>query len=123
MSYNVQPVVNWKCLVFTLYSFLLYWVLPKHNKWILLSVLFFPYLILAWYDYYYSCQRNMGPTYLSLFYSWGKPQESEQIKEYQNWNPEIKKKVRIVDLSILVVLLLCLPMFLRWNPGKIGERH
>ena len=113
--YNKEPVVNWKCIIFTVILALGYWFLPKKNKWILLILLYFPYIILAWYDYYYKCERNMGPTYLSLFYWWAKPQDSKQIKDYNNWNPKIKRKVLIVDLVILTIMLLLIPIFLRWT--------
>lgn len=116
MYYEGEPAVNWKCIFFTLILASGYWFLPKRNKWILLALLYFPYLALAWYDYYYVCERNMGPTYLSLFYWWGKPQESEQIKQYKNWDPKIKNKVFIVDIVILIGLLILLPFFLKWNP-------
>ena len=114
--YNKEPVVNWKCVVFTLILAIGYWFLPKRNKWILLALLYFPYLILAWYDYWYICKRNMGPTYLSLFYWWGKPHDSKQIKQYKNWNPTIKKKVLRVDMILLIIGVVLSPFFLRWRP-------
>ena len=67
MYYNIEPVVNWKCIIFTMILAIGYWFLPKKNKWILLGLLYFPYLVLAWYDHYYKCERNMGPTYLAFF--------------------------------------------------------
>ena len=103
--YNEEPVWNWKCIVFTLTLVFGYWFLPPKNKWILLVLLYFPYIVLAWYDYYYICERNMGPTYLSLFYWWAKPPQSKQIKDYHNWNPKIKRKVLIVDAVILCITL------------------
>lgn len=116
MTYNKEPVVNWKCIVLTFILASGYWWLPKRNKWVLLALLYFPYLALAWYDYWYVCERNMGPTYLSLFYWWGKPPNSKQIKQYKDWHPAIKKKVYIVDGVILVLTLMLLPRFLRWKP-------
>jgi len=114
--YNKEPVVNWKCIVFTFILAIGYWFLPKRNKWVLLALLYFPYLALAWYDHWYVCKRNMGPTYLSLFYWWGKPQNSTQIKQYKNWNPTIKNKVFMVDMILLVVGVVLFPIFLRWKP-------
>ena len=90
--YNVKPVVNWKCIWFTLALAGGYWFLPKKNKWILLALLYFPYIVLAFYDHHYDCKRNMGPTYLAMFYHWAKPQDSKQIKDYKNWCPDIKSQ-------------------------------
>ena len=105
-----------KIVAFTAFLMVGYWYLPHHNKWVLLALLYFPYLVLAWYDYYFVCERNMGPTYLSLFYWWAKPKESQQIKDYNNWDPVIKRKVLMVDMFILVVAVLCVPSFLKWKP-------
>ena len=114
--FSKDPVVNWKCIFFTVFLSVGYWFLPYRNKWVLLALLYFPYLILAWYDYYYSCERNMGPTYLSLFYWWGKPKESQQIKDYNDWDPQIKRRVFIVDMLILAIMILIIPTFLMWVP-------
>lgn len=105
-----------KYIICPLVLALLYWYLPPKNKWILLPVMFLPYLVLAWYDYIYSCERNMGPTYLSLFYAWAKPRGSEQIKDYKNWCPDIKKKVHIVDGIIAIALLMFVPFYIKWKP-------
>ena len=114
--YNKEPVVNWKCVVFTIMLAVGYWFFPKRNKWVLLALLYFPYLALAWYDHWYLCKRNMGPTYLSLFYWWGKPHNSTQIKQYKNWNPAIKNKVFMVDMILLFIGSMLFPFFLRWKP-------
>ena len=116
MTFNEEPVLNLKCIVFTIVLASGYWFVPKRNKWVLLFLLYFPYLILAWYDHVYICERNMGPTYLSLFYAWAKPKNSAQIKEYKDWNPVIKKRVLKVDLAIFVIGLACVPAFLKWSP-------
>jgi len=117
--YEGQPTVNWKCIIFTVLLSLGYWFLPYRNKWVLLALLYFPYLALAWYDYMYVCERNMGPTYLSTFYWWAKPQESKQIKQYKAWRPDIKRKVLIVDGIIILVVLALTPLFLKWKPKKV----
>lgn len=115
--FNQQPVVNWKCIYFTLALAGGYWFLPPRNKWVLLALLYFPYLVLAWYDHWYQCKRNMGPTYLSAYYWWAKPQDSEQIKQYKNWCPEIKSKVLKVDIVIGIILLAIMPYFYYWKPN------
>jgi|8_EtaG_2_1085327.scaffolds.fasta_scaffold04121_2 hypothetical protein len=113
---TTQPVVNWKCIWFTVALVYGYWYLPPKNKWVLVSLLYFPYLVMAHYDHYYECQRNLGPTYLAMFYKWAKPQESKQIVQYENWCPEIKNKVLMVDVIILLSVLSLVPAFMRWNP-------
>jgi hypothetical protein len=110
------PTVNWKCIYFTLFLSAGYWYLPPRNKWILLALLYFPYILLAYYDHWYQCNRNMGPTYLALFYHWAKPQESDQIQRYKHWCPQIKNKVLVIDLILLLGMLFMFPYFLRWNP-------
>ncbi len=111
--YEGEPTWNVKCIVFTLVLALGYWFLPPKNKWVLICLLYFPYLVLAWYDYIYQCKRNMGPTYLSLFYKWAKPKDSQQIKDYDNWDPKIKNKVLLVDIIILGIILLSILYFIK----------
>lgn len=115
--YRGQPTWNLKCIVLTVALAAGYWWLPKRNKWILLALLYFPYLALAWYDHWYACRRNMGPTYLSLFYAWGKPRDSTQIKQYKAWDPAIRRRVWAVDLCLLALALSLVPWFLRWRPS------
>lgn len=106
-------------VLFPLTVVLGYWFLPQKNKWILLALLFFPYLVLAWYDHLHNCRRTMRPTYLSLFYAWAKPKESRQIQQYKNWCPKIKRQVMIVDVVILVCILIAAPFFIKWKPKSI----
>ena len=115
-EYTEEPSWNWKCLFFTAFLAGGYWFAPPKNKWVLLSLMYFPYIAMAQYDYAYEAQRNMSPTYLSLFYAWAKPPESEQMQQYKNWSPEIKEKVLAVDAVILLVLLAATPRFLAWEP-------
>lgn len=113
---NVPPATNVKCIIFTLFVVTIYWVLPK-NKWILLFLLWFPYLMMAWYDFIYDAQRNFGPTYLMHFYEWAKPKDSRQVQIYQNWCPKWKNQVFYVDIVILVLFILFMKyFFIPWNP-------
>ena len=114
--YDAKPVVNWKCIWFTLVLASGYWFLPHRNKWVLLGLLYLPYVALAYYDHWYLCKRNLGPTYLAMFYHWIKPQDSDQIIKYKNWCPSIKNKVLLIDAVILLIGLALLPKFIRWNP-------
>jgi len=105
-----------KYLVIPIAFVAFYWYAPPRNKWILALALYFPYLLLAWYDYLEGCKRNMGPTFLSLQYAWAKPKDSVQIQQYDNWCPDIKKKVHIVDGIIALAILVAAPFFWKWNP-------
>lgn len=111
-----QPALNLKCIVFTFLLVLGYWFLPRRNKWVLLALLYFPYLALAWYDWHEDCKRNMGPTYLANWYWWAKPPESRQVVAYHNWSPKMKAKIATVDVAVLLVGLALAPWFLRWKP-------
>ena len=116
--YNGQVATNTRCIVITFILALGYWFLPHHNKWVLLAILYFTYLAIAWYDHWYQCQRNLGPTYLAHFYAPLKPQDSDQIQKYKNMCPAISKKIWIIDGIVFGVLLVLLPFFLKWNPSK-----
>ena len=53
---------NIKCIIFTLVIAGGYWYLPPRNLWVLVFLLWLPYVALAWYDYSYNCQDKMMPT-------------------------------------------------------------
>ena len=90
--------------------------LPPRNKIILLGVLYFPYLIMAIYDYHFNCTRNqLGPTFLALFYSWAKPAYSTQIETYKNWHPHWKDMISKFDTTVLVVIIILLPFYFNKN--------
>ena len=109
---------NWRCIIITIILALGYWYLPRRNKWILLAILYFTYLAIAIYDHMFDCRRNMKPTVLALFYSWVKPRDSRQYKDYNKWSPAMKTKILIIDLLILFfILVFVLPWFLRWKPN------
>lgn len=53
---------NVKCIVGTLVIAAGYWFLPPKNLWVLLLLLWLPYVAMAWYDYAYDCKDKMQPT-------------------------------------------------------------
>lgn len=53
---------NIKCIIFTAIIAGGYWYLPRKNIWILIFLLWLPYVALAWYDYSYECLDKMKPT-------------------------------------------------------------
>lgn len=52
---------NIKCVIFTAILAGGYWYLPPKNRWILVFLLWFPYIAMAWYDYSYNCQNKVKP--------------------------------------------------------------
>lgn len=53
---------NVKCIVGTAVVAGGYWFLPPKNVWVLLGLLWLPYVAMAWYDYAYDCRDKMQPT-------------------------------------------------------------
>jgi hypothetical protein len=53
---------NVKCIVFTAAVAGGYWVLPPRRLWVLLLLLWLPYVAMAWYDHWYDCADKMSPT-------------------------------------------------------------
>jgi hypothetical protein len=120
---KTMPSVNLKCIIFTLVLAICYWFLPSRNKWVLLALLYFPYLAMAWYDWIYECHRNLGPTYLAHFYSWAKPPYSRQIQMYKHWDPSILRIVLFVDILVAIGILLLVPSFLSWKPSTLPSNQ
>jgi len=108
---------NLKCIVISLFLAAGYWYLPKKNKWVLLGILYFIYLAIAWYDHWYDCRRNaLGPTYLKFFYSWAKPKDSYQNILYANTCKKLNNKILFIDMLVLFCGIILLPSFLKWRP-------
>ena len=109
---------NLKCIIITALFALFYWFAPKKNKYILVLLLYSIYLLIAWYDYMYDCQRNrFGPTPLRLFYEWAKPKDSKQSIIYSNLCPDKNKLIWIVDIVVLLLLIGLTPFFIKWKPS------
>ena len=102
---------NIKCIIFTLLIAAGYWFLPPRNIYILVFLLWIPYVSLAWYDYTYDCKDKIKPTvfpfgrYIFLPF---KPQGYKD--EFNKLPPEdiqmMNNVDHIVGWSILVVVLL-----------------
>ena len=112
----VGPSINWKCLVFTGAVAGGYWFLPRKNKWVLALLLYTPYIVLAWYDYWYKCEKEYGPTYLAPLYWWAKPEKSKYNKLFKKWSADTKIKAFFINVSILIGIVYMAPYFLKWNP-------
>lgn len=58
--------LNLKCIVFTLVVAGGYWFLPPRALWVLVVLLWLPYVAMAWYDYTYDCADKLQPTLFPL---------------------------------------------------------
>ena len=113
--YSGPIYVNLKCIIISIFLAMFYWFAPPKNKWVLIAILYFTYLGIAWYDEYL-CSQELGPTYLKWYYHWAKPPTSFQSEMYNNLCPEIEREILTVDLIILILIAIFIPSFIRWNP-------
>ena len=82
-------------------------ILPQKNKVILIFSLYFPYFILAWYDYFSNCSFKMNPTIFPFgrfIYLPIKPLPYK--KRYENLDPIVKKNIENFDKYIFISLLV-----------------
>ena len=117
--YPFQP--NWKCVIFTFFIAGGYWWLPPKKLYILLFLLWLPYIALAWYDYMYDCHQQMQPTLLPfgrwLFLPF-KPPSYQQA--YQDLPDIAKADMDEVDHIVgwtIIVIILGIVGYKYW-PGK-----
>lgn len=102
-----QPLaLNIKCVVFSLLIAGGYWYLPYKSIPVLVALLYFPYLAMAWYDYYYDCNYKLQPTIFPFgrwLYLPFKPQEYKDA--YENLSPESKNTIAQWDRFFSLVLV------------------
>ena len=106
---------NLKCILFTLALAGGYWYLPHKNLWVLVFLLWFPYIALAWYDYMYNCRNKLGPTVVPFGrYFWlpFKPQGyKDEFNKMADEQIQVMNKVdHLVGWSVLIGVLI---VFLR----------
>lgn len=89
---------NLKCIVFTALLASGYWYLPRKNLWILVFLLWSPYIALAWYDYAYDCQLKLQPTAVPFGRAIWLPFKPPGYKQaYEDLPPEKKAIMDKVD--------------------------
>lgn len=113
--FDNQPFsLNPKCIVFTLLLAGGYWYLPPKKLWILVALLYFPYLALAWYDYVYDCRIGLlQPTVFPFGEYLYLPFKPPDYKErYDKMSPERKSKMKEYGRFVAAVLLGVLIVFL-----------
>lgn len=99
--------LNPKCLVFSGFVLAVYWLPhPKaytHRVVAAFILATLAYVLLAWYDYIYSCNDELRPTLLGWLSMPFKPASYRQ--KYDELPVKYKKVVRTFDITILVVLV------------------
>lgn len=100
--------LNPKCLVFSAFVLMIYWM-PHPGYWQHDYILAFflacaAYVILAWYDVIFDCNDHLRPTILGWMWGWAKP--PEYSKQFEDLPVKYKKIVRTVDIGILIVILV-----------------
>jgi len=109
---------NVKCIIFTIIIASGYWYLPHKNIYVLLFLLWLPYVSLAWYDYSYNCNDKLKYT----FFPFGryvflpfKPKDYQ--KTYDELSDEQKKLIsrndHIYAWSILIVFIIIIAAIFR----------
>lgn len=104
---------NLKCIVFTVIIAGGYWFLPYRNLFVLIFLLWLPYVAMAWYDYSYDCRDKLLPTAFP-FGRWiflpFKPQGYKD--EFNKLTPEQIKTMDNVDHVVGWSLLMAAIIFL-----------
>ena len=101
---------NIKCIIFTIFIAGGYWFLPKKSYFVLLFLLWMPYVALAWYDYSYRCQDKMQPTIVPFGRYIFLPFKPPDYKaEYAKLPPDALKSMDTLDhitgWSLLIVFI------------------
>ena len=102
-----QPLsLNPKCIIFSLILAGGYWLLPHKSIPVLVALLYFPYLAMAWYDYQYNCSNRLNPTIFPFgrwLYLPFKPPDYKQ--RYENLSNESKKTIAKWDRFFLLLII------------------
>jgi len=99
--------LNPKCLVFSAFVLVVYW-LPHPKAFSHRAVAAFllacaSYITLAWYDVIYDCNDKVKITVLGWLWGWAKPAYYQ--KEFDDLPVKYKKIVRTVDIIVLGVVI------------------
>lgn len=116
--YISQPFSpNIKCIVFSIAMMAFYLFSPcKKNKYLLLPIFIISYILLAWYDYLYSCDVKMytgSKGIIGVLDSPFKPQRLDDTKTYDkdiylvpNQEGEYLKRIYLFHLIAVAPLLI-----------------
>ena len=108
--FGTQLALNPKCLVFSAFVLIIYWlphpVALSHRIVMNFILACLAYVVLAWYDVLYACTDHFKPTLLGWMWKGLKPKEYQEA--YDALPEREQKIVRTVDIVVLVVLLALL---------------
>jgi hypothetical protein len=99
---------NIKCIIFTALIASGYWYFPYHSIYVLIFLLWIPYVSLAWYDYSYNCENKLKYTFFPFGrYIFLPFKPAEYQKTYTDLTPEQKQEIvgldHIYGWTILVI--------------------
>ena len=106
--FNTPLYLNPKCLVFSAFIILVYW-LPHpstraHNIVMGFLLGMSSYISLAWYDVLYDCNDKLKPTLFGWMSKGLKP--PQYAAEYDKLPLKTKKVVRTFDIFVLLIVAL-----------------
>ena len=105
-SYECQQFSFWTPLMYASLMVILFKYLPPKNKYILIAALYFPYLMLAWYDYLANCRFRMNPTIFPfgrwVYLPFKPPPYQERYKEL---DPVVKYNIQSFDKYVAVTVV------------------
>jgi hypothetical protein len=105
-----RSIVN-NILITIIITFLLS-VLPVKNRFILVLFLYFPYFILAWYDYFMNCSFRMNPTifpYGRYIYLPIKPPSYK--KKFEEIDPVVLENIKNFDKFLTTSIIIFVFIF------------
>jgi hypothetical protein len=108
--FGTELALNPKCLVFSAFVLVVYWlphpVALTHRIVVNFILACLAYVALAWYDLLYDCNDRFKPTLLGWMWKDLKPKEYQDA--YEDRPLKTKKIIRTFDIAILVVLVALL---------------
>jgi len=115
--FGTDLALNPKCLVFSSFVLVVYWlphpVALGHRIVVNFILATVAYILLAYYDVMYDCNDRLRPTLLGWISGWFKPKEYQEA--YEQLPLKTKKIVRAFDIAVLVIalVLLAYPFFVK----------
>lgn len=110
--YQDQNAINTKWIAFSILLSGGYWVIPSRNKYVAITLLYFGYLAISWYDYLFAQTSFKVPTYMSKLFSWAYPPHTT-VK----FDSKIQKNILFADVFLYFLVLLSIPFILHWEPS------
>jgi len=106
--FGTDLALNPKCLAFSGFVLLVYWMphpaALSHRILVNFILACLAYVMLAWYDVLYNCNDRFEPTLLGWMWKDLKPKEYRD--KYEKLPEKTKKIIRTVDIAVLVILLV-----------------